>query len=301
MAAFSLRDNAQLARFKHGPKDLPQRVTYDPANDRDPRRQDAAKVVLPAREVSLRTTVRLPIGTSDGTSTLVTWDAWFGSEFGFANSGIGNYKTFQFASPAKRIWFEVRTRFALVETPKSRRAVRETKRQKSAAAGGPPSTAKGNTAAATPATEDPVRKGAPPGPNPGASGRVDLGVVDVRAYGERKQALGPNVQSGAPLLPRAGTFTLRAETWTRYWVLIEQRANDWDLVSLWVGDEDRDAVQIIDRRELNVKRSVESFWLQYNTSSNARNGLGERVGYARNVAMLRNVTDVASLLQRPVK
>jgi hypothetical protein len=85
--------------------------------------------------------------------------------------------------------------------------------------------------------------------------------------------------------------------------LIEQRADDWDLVSLWVADEHTDPVLIIDRRQLRVNAAggVESFWFEYNTSSHARPGLPERVGYVRNLVMLRNANDVPALLQRPVK
>ncbi|HUE86425.1 MAG TPA: hypothetical protein VMO26_10135 [Vicinamibacterales bacterium] len=290
MAAFSLRDSDQLARFTHGPKSVSQRITYDPASDPDPRRQDAAKVLIPAGDVSLRSTIRLPIGTTDGTATLITWDAWFGAEFRHANTGIANYKNFQFASPAKRIWFEVRTRFAQAEAPSTRRAVREARGRKGQVAGRP----------ATPGTEG-AKPMTPQLPSASSGERVAIGVVDARAYGGGGAAFGPNVVSGGSLSPKAGSFTIRAETWTRYWVLIEQRANDWDLVSLWVSDENTDPVLIIDRRQLSVRGSVDEFWLQYNTSTQRTEGLGQRVGYARNVVMLRNVPDVSTLLRRPVK
>jgi hypothetical protein len=307
MAAYSLRDNAQLEQFKNSKK-RPQRVSYDPANDPDPRRQDAAKIVVPAGKASIGNTIRLPIGTSDGTTTLVTWDAWFGTEFRYENTGIGTYKTFQFASPANRIWFEVRTRFKQDEARKAGRAVRVPKARRGAVADSNQDTASGDQATGAPAAQGAAQKRAPapPSPVPSASGssrgdRVDIGAVDARGYGARGTTLGPNVLRGAPLSPQAGTFTVRAETWTRYWVLIEQRANDWDLMSLWVGDEDNDPVQIIDRLQFNVKGTVDSFWLEYNTSTKPREGLGERIGYARNVVMLRNVKDVPSLLQRPAK
>jgi hypothetical protein len=312
MAAFSLRDAAQLDQYTHS-KRKPHYVTYDPANDPDPRRQDAAKIAVPAGKVSLPNQVRLPIGTSDGTTTLVTWDAWFGSEFRFDNTGIGTYKTFQFASPADRIWFEVRTKFKQDEARNRRRASKVPRAKRARAGSSEQAAPNPGAAAATPPppTKDaaprakgrarrdsgPVAAAAPP-----ASGdRVDIGVVDARGYGAGGTTLGPNVLRGAPLAPQAGSFTIRAETWTRYWVLIEQRANDWDLMSLWVADEDHDPVQLIDRLQFNVKKSVDSFWLEYNTSSHPREGLGQRVGYVRNVVMLRNAKDVASLLQRPVK
>lgn len=312
IAAFSLRDAAQLDAFKHT-KMRPGAVTYDPANDRDPRRQDAAKITVPAGKVSLPNQVRLPLGTMDDTTTLVTWDAWFGSEFQYGKTGIATYKTFQFASP-DRLWFEVRTRFKQDEAQSARRAAKMPKARRNLRSGGELPQG-GSPAAAGPVAANP-EQAAPtarrrkrggtddsPTSEPVASGaRVDIGVVDARGYGAGGTALGPNVAKGAPLSPQAGTFTIRAETWTRYWVLIDQRANGWDLVSLWVGDEDHDPVQIIDRREFNVKGSVKTFWLEYNTSSHGnRGGVGERIGYVRNVVMLRNVRDVPALFQRPVK
>jgi hypothetical protein len=309
MKAYSLRDNAQLTEFSNS-RSRPQRVTYDPAKDSDPRRQDAAKLVLPAGRVSLGNTVRLPIGTSDGTSTLVTWDAWFGSEFRFANTGIGGYKTFQFASPANRIWFEVRTRLKQDEARQARRATRVPRARRDAVPENNQERASGDQATGDPPPQNAPRRRAAAaqrpapdasGPSPNTAGRIELGVVDARGYGARGTTLGPNVQRGSPLSPQAGTFAIRAETWIRYWVLIEQRADDWDLMSLWVADEDNDPVLIIDHLQFSVKKSVEHFWLEYNTSARLPEGLGERVAYARNVAMLRNVKDVPSLLRRPAK
>jgi hypothetical protein len=310
MAAYSLRDAAQVKEYAHSAR-RPQYVTYDPANDPDPRRQDAAKIAIPAGKVSLPNQVRLPIGTADDTTTLVTWDAWFGAEFRFEDTRIGTYKTFQFASPANRIWFEVRTKFKQDEARNARRASKVPKARRAAAAATAPGR-QDQAAPSTPGAAPSAEKQAPPTPRAKApavtarppvnnSDRVDLGVVDARGYGAGGTVLGPNVLRGAPLAPQAGSFTVKVETWTRYWVLIEQRANDWDLMSLWVADEDRDAVQLIDRLQFNVKKSVESFWLEYNTSSHPQEGLGQRIAYARNVVMLRNVKDVPSVFQRPAR
>jgi hypothetical protein len=307
--AYSLRDNDQLKQYTNS-RSKPQRVTYVPADDADPRRQDAAKLVVPAGKVSLGNTVRLPIGTTDGTTTLVTWDAWFGKEFRYEHTGIGNYKTFQFASPKDRIWFEVRTRFKQDAAQNARRAAkpksrgrRDTDAAANQAGASTQGTAQGTTSpgqtAQVPPAPRETKKESP------ASSRGDgeiIGAVDARGYGNKGTVLGPNVQRGSPLSPQAGTFTVRAETWTRYWVLIEQRADDWDLMSLWVGDEHHDPVKIIDRLQFAVKGTVDAFWLEYNTSSKGKGAaLGERVGYVRNVAMLRDVKDISSLFQRPVK
>lgn len=113
--AYSLRDPLQLATpgqggFAHGNRALA--VTYDPLNDLDPRKQDAAKVIVGTGSNSLTNQVRLPI-PAYGSSLFVTWDAWFGKEFAYPVHGIQNYKTWQFASPADQIWTEVRNRFSL--------------------------------------------------------------------------------------------------------------------------------------------------------------------------------------------
>ena len=83
LRAYSLRDPAQLRQFAQS-QTRALAVTYDPANDPDARRQDAAKAVTPANRVSLPNQVRLPIPSISGTKSLfVTWDAWFGQEFRF--------------------------------------------------------------------------------------------------------------------------------------------------------------------------------------------------------------------------
>ena len=289
MLAYSLRDQAQLDKYKHA-KSAPAAITYDPAGDRDPRHQDAAKLVVPANKVSLRNQLRLPMSTADGTTTLVTWDAWFGAEFRYETTGISTYKTFQFTSPgSEKKWFGVRTRFKQTEEKQARRI------------------AQGGASNGAPGDEKPQPGG---GARPrlrqrnlakGVAGGGDgpIGMVDTRGSAARPH--GPNVTKATPLAPQVGSFAIRPETWTRYWVLIDQRANDFDLVSVWVADENHDPVQIIDGLQFTVRESVGSFWFEYNTSDKLKTGLPERVGYVRNVAILRNAKDVASLLQRPLK
>lgn len=110
LASYSLRDQAQLLKYMDQPNPAvkPWDVTYDPTHDPDPRRQDAAKILIPVGKVSLPNNVRLPIPTHAPDSLFATWDAWYGNEFAFAVTGIGNYKTFQFASK-ERIWTEIKS------------------------------------------------------------------------------------------------------------------------------------------------------------------------------------------------
>lgn len=113
LASYSLRDPAQLtSRANGGFTQSDSReigVTYSPATDRYARKQDAAKVVIPADGNNLRNQVRLPLAHK-GAGFLVTWDAWWGEEFAFDRAGIEDYKAFQLESGG-RIWTEIRTRF----------------------------------------------------------------------------------------------------------------------------------------------------------------------------------------------
>jgi hypothetical protein len=121
--SYSLRDPKQLATRNNGGyaqcNNCPLDVTYNPTNDPDPRRQDAAKLVVPASNNDIGNPVYLPLGTQDGHTYLVTWDAWWGAEFDYGNTNLGTYKAFQFAQPGgtgspcmgNPGWFEVQERF----------------------------------------------------------------------------------------------------------------------------------------------------------------------------------------------
>jgi hypothetical protein len=113
--AYSLRDQAQLDAYKAA-RSLPPDVTYDYANDPDPRKQDAAKVLIPATTNSLPNYVVLPFESEEGHTYFTTWDAWYGCESLPASSGLQNWKTFQWTYPRTTggkdaIWMEVQTRF----------------------------------------------------------------------------------------------------------------------------------------------------------------------------------------------
>jgi hypothetical protein len=112
LGAYSLRDQAMLDAYAHGPGSGSLSFTYDFANDPDPRKQDAAKVVVPADKAHVQSQIRFPIPPLQGESLLVSWDTWWGKEFAYANTRIGSYKAFQFASPAVQIWTEVKSDFA---------------------------------------------------------------------------------------------------------------------------------------------------------------------------------------------
>ena len=258
MVAYSLRDMNQLLAFmdQANPSIKPWDVTYDPTHDPDPRRQDAAKVVVPADVVSLPNNVRLPVPDVGTDSLFVTWDSWMGSEFAYQYTGIGNYKHFQFTSP-DRIWTEVKSDFD--------QAVKDA---------------------------------------PGA-----VAMVMVRSYAQMGGGLlGPNVTDVQPLSPQVGQFPIMAEKWTRYWAFFNP-VGGWYEFSLWLADASRGPVLVLDRLQIKPNYPAgatgwQSFWLEYNTSDHGlATGFPARVGYARNVVMLRGVgaSAVPGLLQRPVQ
>jgi len=116
LVAYSLRDQAEIDRYRRG-RTQASAVTYDPATDKDPRKQDAAKILIVPPRINLPTQVRMPIPPApDG--FLITWDAWWGKEFAFSNTGIGQYKAFQLAS-GSRIWTEIRTVFKAAANPRN--------------------------------------------------------------------------------------------------------------------------------------------------------------------------------------
>lgn len=135
-----------------------------------------------------------------------------------------------------------------------------------------------------------------------------IAMVDTR--GNFKGLKGPNVTNTDPIEPQANQFTIFPETWVRYWALVDVRQTDraapeWSLVSLWVADENTDAVQILEQRQIKVDRHVGIFRLEYNTSTEFSRtpARGPMVAYARNVVMLGDIRyqDVPALFQRPRK
>lgn len=147
------------------------------------------------------------------------------------------------------------------------------------------------------------------GQQPGA-----VGVHQYRTYntagGPADWALsdgnqvGPGTQS--PLGPQT-QIPIVAGKWTRFFLHIEQRQNNYDVVSAWMADEDRNPVPVFSRLLISVRptgatpNSIHSFWVEFNSSENALLRLDQRelVAYVRNFVALRDVADVSSLLVRP--
>jgi hypothetical protein len=345
--AWSLRDPAQLISdslggFATGPVAEAKSITYSPEMDTDRRRQDAAKIVIPAflettvltRSVSstdtvlpvviapkgqlgsgrvikidnelmrvtewssettafvqraqfgtsaaphnagavlvhatnsLKTQIRLPLGTEDGHSYFFTWDGYWTDSF--MSAGGFNHKAFQFTSGSRdgdAIFFE-------------------------------PNVAYGGDRQSC---FDPSRH---------------VGALRVRAYnkvggGANWSAtdgtlLGPGATNNFPLSPH-GDFCYAPNQWVRFFLHIRQRANDYDYVDMWAADETQEPVQVLVNIPISVRgdgrtpNSISKFWIEFNTSDDEyyRRDNRELVAYVRNFAALRDPGDIRSLLVRP--
>jgi hypothetical protein len=283
---YSLRDNAQLTLYSQRPRD----TFYLWPNDPDPRRQDAAKVVIPSDGTGIKSEtnrnslhqVRLPMPVMElGRSYLVTWDAWYGQEWRHTVSGIPAHKAFQFDGPDRlggqaKIWWEVHHKYQ------------------------------------------------PTGTDPPGAG--DIARLSVRHYASPMRQIfdgtwvgvpvGPNVSSGSTSVTPATPyrqFNVRPERWVRHWQLIEYGMDPepWrsdppgTLMSLWVADEDRQPLQVYDRLQVTLwPPGIRKFWIEFNTSTNeVKVGRPNLIAYVRNIVILKDVSfaGVSALLERPVR
>jgi hypothetical protein len=323
--SYSLRDQVQLDLYKTA-RTARAWVTYDPANDTYPRRQDAAKVVVPLLDPQSRDSLASPATASDGALTVTA-----------------GYNGLYTHTRALKIDNEI----MLVNRP-------------SGSTIGPNGTVLVNrgqhgTAAASHAAGAPIFVSTnslinyvrlPLGTQDGhtylftwdswsgseihpqvsgldyykhfqfadtqnsvwyevrtrfnlgvSSDPTDLGPVDGRYYGT---VLGPNVLKDAPVAS-VGSFKVRANKWTRYWVLLNQQAGTYDTVSLWVADETTGPVQVHNDLQFEVTNGgVGFFWLEFNTSLNtAKAGRPDITAYVRNFVALRDVANPTSLMVKP--
>jgi hypothetical protein len=285
--SYSLRDQEQLLRY--GPPNY-QDINYIWPYDPDPRRQDAAKLVIPSDGSGVKSEtnrnsihqVRVPMGPMElGHTYLVTWDAWYGNEWREEISGIPAHKAFQFDGPDRlgglaKIWWEIHHAYKSVSA------------------------------------------------YPVASNEVAR--LSVRHYASKMRQLedgtwvgvpvGPNVTSGStsdtPITPYH-QINVKPERWVRHWQLIEYGMDpeNWrsnppgTLMSLWVADEDRSPVQVYNRLQVTLyPPGVREFWIEFNTSTNeVKARRPDLVAYFRNVVILKDVgfTNVPKVFQRPLR
>lgn len=270
-ADWSLRDQAQLDKLtKRGKSSY---FTYEFGTDRYPRSQDGAKFFKPADDkigtgsdsIPGNQQLKMPLGIDRGT-VLITWDFWYGPEFRNNIGRVGNYKTFQVrqgdgANTDGRRWWTHLNSFD-------------------------------------------------------ASTQADEVSRVFDAIDRTGLALAPGVERTKPITPAgtaaAGgrTFTVKHGKWTRYWMEIalavpaqDPRWNDWkamnaaaakltgswDMLSLWIADENTAPMRILYRVPWVRKGShISSFEFEFNTSAKPPAQTGPLVGYGRNVVVLRD-------------
>ena len=220
---------------------------------------------------SLQNQLRFPLGTQDARTYLFTWDVYFTQSF--LRTGLTNHKAFQFTTKsAGTQWFEPNTRYS----------------------------------------------GAGYGSCPGFDPAKHVSSLVGRVYGgqatETNWALTngdnyhPMITTHTPVTPWAGTKCLFPSRWTRWWVMVKQRAYDWDEVSMWVADEVEGPVLIYDKILLSVSPNGETpnqiinWWVEFNTSEDkfVRGDSRDLVAYIRNFVALHNIADPTPLLLRPL-
>jgi hypothetical protein len=221
---------------------------------------------------SLPQTVRVPLETVDGNNYVFTWDVMYASSF--MGTGLAGNKSFQFSTGDDNVWWEVKTRMD------------------------------GGSKTSKPA---------------GFNKAAHVGGLDVRSYNRLGgnanwlltdgNTLGPGVTANEPISPMEAHFLLHPNRWIRYWVVVDQRENDYDYIDLWAADEVENPRLILKRIPASTTakdgNTIGKFWIEFNDSSSRlteERVLNPRdmVAYVRNFAALTNIADVKPLLQRPV-
>lgn len=126
----------------------------------------------------------------------------------------------------------------------------------------------------------------------------EIGRIDVRRYVASPDATGDVFNQIAP-------FTIKSQKRTRYWALLECVVGDgrvdgvnWDRFSLWVGDETRPAVKLIDRVRYETNSgSILNLWFECGTSvTTIAPNRGPLVSYGGNFVALLDDPDVAGVI-----
>jgi hypothetical protein len=219
---------------------------------------------------SLGNQVRVPLRTEDGYAYLFTWDGYWTDSY--MHLGYMTHKAFQFGSGSRTgnaIWFEPQAGYG----------------------GG------GNVTCYDP--------------------NKHIFAVYYRTYNNANTSsnwastsgneVGPGTV-GELLGPTSGQFCAKPNTWVRWWVRINQKANDFDDLDAWVADETTGPVQILRGLKISVRpdgglpNQIADFWLEFNTSTDDHLRADNRdlVTYVRNFVALKGVGDVSNLLIRPV-
>ncbi len=135
---------------------------------------------------------------------------------------------------------------------------------------------------------------------------------------------GPGItQGGSFTLPVNGTFGIYPNRWNRIFIKVEQRWNDYDYLTIWIGDEQRSAVKLFDNIPMSIEgdmhttdtlspNNIEKVSLGFDSSNNTvgrnpncnlatyqigvRNLDCDLDMYMRNFVVLEDPSDIESLV-----
>ena len=114
----------------------------------------------------------------------------------------------------------------------------------------------------------------------------DIAIVDARGYVWDPQ--------GAPLPGQTNSFTIKPETWTRFFTMIDF---DRRRFYMWISDENRGPIQIFDGLQFSdMSGGIDNFWYEFNTSQKPPGTPGRVNIWGRNFAALKDVADIDELL-----
>jgi hypothetical protein len=116
-------------------------------------------------------------------------------------------------------------------------------------------------------------------------------------------APGTTRESREILHPRLTEFYIEADTWTRAWLFVEDLDRPVCYVSVWIGDERRDPVQLYNRLAMvPPPGGVDRFRIEFDTSGDRAQNPNEMHSWNRNVVVLHNVPAAAvrGLLRKPL-
>lgn len=134
-----------------------------------------------------------------------------------------------------------------------------------------------------------------------------VGLIDGRYYADASATFA-GLTSVGTIKPQTARFTVKPNIWTRFWWLIDQRQDDFDVCTLFVADELTDPITVFDGLRLNARansagvRTISHWYLEQNSSDDLyRGSLRLLESWTRNLVALRNTpsAQIPDLLIRP--
>lgn len=242
--------------------------------------------------------LKLPLNLTDGHTYFITWDQYFTNEWLGTEVNSG-FKYAQLTRPGDGTWYE--WHLDLNGRPNS---------------SWPLCTGDGGAA---------------------FDRAIHVGGMSIRSYNAVNtgqtvwtdtfppgNVVGPGTTNVQPLSPPTATnLCITAGRWTRIYAYIDQRANDWDQITYWLGDEVNNPVKIMDATKVSVRSPttedsaglIDRTWIPELNDSFEPNQRGSLPAkdpfraftiYFRNLAVLQdiNTADIATpgsgLLLKPL-